>query len=124
MGLKGHPLAYFSSSGGCQSQLARAAATHLPVLSQFCTLFSFMGSMNRVPPGSPNVSLTPPDMLTRKHITVDSNSFQSLAYIITGSYGYSCCYCSVSHTCKWTDLSVILKYVGKGQGIRQTPSVL
>ena len=46
--------------------------------------FSFMGRI-RVPPGSPNVSLTPPDMHTVKHITGDDNClFRSLAFVITG----------------------------------------
>ena len=41
---------------------------------------------NRVRPGGPNVSLTPPDMRTVKHIMADGNClFRSLAYIITGS---------------------------------------
>ena len=41
---------------------------------------------NRVRPGGPNVSLTPPDMRTIKRIMGDSNClFRSLAYIITGS---------------------------------------
>ena len=43
-------------------------------------------SKNRVRPGGPNVSLTPPDMRTIKHIMGDGNClFRSLAYIITGS---------------------------------------
>ena len=41
---------------------------------------------NRVRPGGPNVTLTPPDMRTVKHILADGNClFRSLAYIITGS---------------------------------------
>ena len=41
---------------------------------------------NGVRPGGPNVSLTPPDMRTVKHIMADGNClFRSLAYIITGS---------------------------------------
>ena len=41
---------------------------------------------NRVRPGGPNVSLTPPDMRTIKRIMGDGNClFRSLAYIITGS---------------------------------------
>ena len=37
---------------------------------------------NRVRPGGPNVSLTPPDMRTVKHIMADGNClFRSLAYI-------------------------------------------
>ena len=54
-------------------------------------LFSFME--RTVPQGSPNDSLTPPGMYTVKYITVDANClFRSLAYVITGSYGYSYCY--------------------------------
>ena len=41
---------------------------------------------NRVRLGGTNVSLTPPDMRTVKHIMADGNClFRSLAYIITGS---------------------------------------
>ena len=41
---------------------------------------------NRVRPGGPNVSLTPPDMRTVKHITGDGNClFCSFAYLMTGS---------------------------------------
>ena len=40
---------------------------------------------NRVRQGSPNASLTPPDMHTVKYITADANClFRSLAYVITG----------------------------------------
>ena len=41
---------------------------------------------NRVRPGGPSVSLTPPDMRRVKHIIGDGNClFRSLAYIVSGS---------------------------------------
>ena len=55
-------------------------------------MFSSMGRIRglssriRVPPGTPNISLTPPDMHTVKHIMADGNClFRYLAFIITGS---------------------------------------
>ena len=56
-------------------------------------LFSFMG--RTVQTGSPIVSLTPPDMLTIKHIMVNGNClFRLLTYTITGSWNQHMSICT------------------------------